>query len=193
MNRAIIILFLIFLSGCGKEINLSEKERNWNPYQVGEILVFQSSEMELDTIFIKEIADNIFPSSTGPLKYYNESLWVYVKHTDPNYDRKLTNKLLEIQTGTPEKPSEINFGILAKNAVFYDSYKTIEELEKLNELTIETPLGKFTDVLEIEDTEGMYSERDNFIDRIYWSKSNGYLRFEKRNGKVWELIKKYVP
>ena len=193
MDRVLIILLFILLSGCAKEIRLSDKEKKWNPYRVGEILIFESSENELDTIFIQEINDNIFPSSNGPLKYSNESLWVYAKHTDPNYDRYLTNKILEIQTGTPEKPSRINFGLLAKNAWFYDSYKTINELEALKETSIETQFGKFADVIKIEDTKGMYSERDDFIERIYWSKSNGYLRFEKKNGKIWTLKNKYVP
>lgn len=192
-RTSIIILTTILLTSCGKRIEMPESEKMWNPYKVGEVLIFKSSENELDTIKVEEINDNIFPDGPTPLKYYNESLWVFVEHTDPNYDRHLKSNFLEIRTGTPEKPATISFGLLAKNSVFYDSSRTIEELDSMELTFLETPIGKFSDVLEIYDKARRYSERDNFVEKIYWSKSNGYLKFEKKDGKTWELIKKYVP
>lgn len=183
----------ILLTSCGKRIEMPESEKKWNPYLTGETLIFQSSKNELDTIKVESITDNIFPDAPGPLKYYNESLWVFVEHTDPNYDRHLKNNFLEIRTGTPEKPTTINFKLLAKNTVFYDSYRTIDELNSIKPEFLKTPFGEFSDVLVIEDKKRQYSERDDFVEKIYWSKSNGYLKFEKKDGKTWELIKKYVP
>src|SRR5690554_914355 len=192
-QTSIIILITILLTSCGKRIEMPESEKKWNPYKVGEVLIFKSSENELDTIKVKEISDNIFPDGPTPLKYYNENLWIFVEHTDPNYDRHLKNNFLEITTGTPETPTIINFRLLAKNSVFYDSYRTIEELDSMKLTFLETPIGEFSDVLEINDKERRYAERDNFVEKIYWSKSNGYLKFEKKDGKTWVLIKKYVP
>ena len=181
------------MTSCGKRIEMPESEKKWNPYKAGEVLIFKSSENEMDTIKVEKITDNIFPDGPGPLKYYNEHLWVFVEHTDPYYDRQLKNNFLEIETGTPEKPTTINFRLLAKNTVFYDSYRTIKELKTIKPTVLETPFGEFSDVLVIKDKKRRYFERDKFVEKIYWSKSNGYLKFEKKDGKTWELIKKYVP
>ena len=192
-NKLIIFLISTLLFSCGKRIEMPENEKEWNPYKVGEVLIFRSSDNELDTIKVKKITDNMFPDGPGPLKYYNESLWVFVEHTDPNYDRHLRNSFLEIETGTPEHPTTISFRLLAKNAVFYHRNRTLDELNSMKQITLETPFGKFSDVLEINDTERRYSKRSKFVEKIYWSKSNGYLKFIKKDGKTWELIKKYVP
>lgn len=172
---------------------MPESDKNLNPYQAGEVLVFKSNENEFDTIKVLKVTDGIFPDGPGPMRYYNEHLSVFVEHTDPNNDRSLQNSFLEISTGTPEKATELNFKLLARNAVFYDSFKTIDELDSIEPIVLRTPLGEFSDVLVINDTKREYFERDNFVERIYWSKSAGYLKFDKKDGKTWELVKKYVP
>ena len=50
---------------------------------------------------------------------------------------------------------------------------------------------KYNDV-KILKSDGRYSKRDNYVERIYWSVSEGFLGLDRRDEK-WRLIKKYVP
>lgn len=190
--NAIMVLITILLTSCSKRIEMPISEKEWNPYKAGEVLIFKSSDNEWDTIKIEKIIDNIFPDAPGPLKYYNERLWVYVEHTGPDWGLPLKSHFFKIRTGTPDKPTTISFQLKAKNSVFYDRNWTIDELNSIEPITLKTEFGQFSDVLVVSDMERRYSERENFIERIYWSKSTGYLKFVKKDGKTWELAKKHL-
>ena len=181
------------MSGCGEYIRLTENEKKWNPYLPNEILVFKSHDMEIDTIFIKEIIDGRFHQGQAPRKYYDERLGVYALHSDNIYKNYLyANPLLDISAGTPEKESEIEFNIISSGFYFNNNRFSINELEKLETITIKTPFGVISDVIQLNDISN-YKYPENKIRKIYWSKNLGVIRFEKNDSIFWELINKYVP
>jgi hypothetical protein len=46
------------------------------------------------------------------------------------------------------------------------------------------------DVLTVSSDDKEYRNRDNFVERLYWSKSSGYVGFDMLNGTKWKVIKK---
>ncbi len=185
----ISILFTLILS-CTKE--LKESERNWNPYVITQVIIFESSEKELDTITITEINDNVI--STGPtLKLYDfKSLRVYGKKVSLQESKFAENKILDIEASTPDKPSQIGFPLYFENAKFAGWGFKLEDLEKYPTMSMTTKAGTFDDVIKLEPVV-RHPERENEVQFMYWSKENGYIKFERADGFTWELIKKYVP
>ncbi|MGV3588248.1 MAG: hypothetical protein ACO1OF_14680 [Adhaeribacter sp.] len=192
MKSILLAILTLTLFGCSQKWYLEQDEIQWNPYKKGEILVFQSQSNELDTIFIEDVIESSFIQGMNGMKYNNEEIKVFVKHTDPNYDRYLQIAFLEIEAGNPEEKSKIRFLLAAKEAWFYDSERTIEELKSLREKPFNTPFGTFNDVIKISDRDTSYSSPDNAVKLIYWSKSEGYVGFES-NDEKWVIMKKYKP
>jgi len=125
------------------------------------------------------------------LEYYNERLSVFVNHTDPNNDRYLFNTCFEIESNTPESDTKLRFGLAAKDSRFYDSNRTLTELSGLPMTTLKIENEIITDVLTIKDAERNFESRSNFIEKVYWSKSKGYVGFDKKDSTKWRLSNQY--
>ncbi|NQY07553.1 MAG: hypothetical protein HRT68_15495 [Flavobacteriaceae bacterium] len=79
-----------------------------------------------------------------------------------------------------------------ENARFAGWGFEINQLNKYPTLTLTTKAGIFKDVIKLKSVM-YYPERENAVQFMYWSKKNGYIKFERKDGLTWELIKKYVP
>ena len=189
-NMTPIILIIVLVLGCKKE--LKENETAWNPYSKNEVIVFESSAKELDTIAINEIVDNAISSSPAPELYRHTSLIVYGRRLKLKDSKFSKNSILEITSSTPDKPAKVTFPLNFDNANFAGWGFKIEDLEKYPKISITTKAGIFNDVIKIESV--MYRpEREDEVQFMYWSEKNGYIKFERADGFTWELIKKYVP
>jgi hypothetical protein len=190
MNKRIlpILFIMILVLSCKKE--LKENERNWNPYVMNEVIVFESSEKQLDTIVINEIIDNAVSSSTAPELYRHTSLIVRrkLRLKENNY---ASTGVLSISSSTPKKLAQIGFPLYFENANFAGWYN-LKDLEKYPIISVTTKAGTFNDVIKLKSV--MYRpKRKNSVQFMYWSKKDGYIKFEKADGFTWELIKKDVP
>jgi hypothetical protein len=67
-----LLLSIAMSSGSQHRTYLTDEEKTWNPYEEGDLLVFESSNFEKDTIYIKEVSF-IFPDGLGVVDY-NQSL-----------------------------------------------------------------------------------------------------------------------
>jgi hypothetical protein len=189
-NKSIlpILFIMILVLSCKKE--LEENERNWNPYVMTEVIVFESSEKQLDTIVINEIIDNAVSSSPAPELYRHTSLIVRrkLRLKENNY---ASTGVLSISSSTPKKLAQIGFPLYFENANFAGWYN-LKDLEKYPIISVTTKAGTFNDVIKLKSV--MYRpKRKNSVQFMYWSKKDGYIKFEKADGFTWELIKKDVP
>jgi hypothetical protein len=189
-NKSIlpILFIMILVLSCKKE--LEENERNWNPYVMTEVIVFESSEKQLDTIVINEIIDNAVSSSPAPELYRHTSLIVRrkLRLKENNY---ASTGVLSISSSTPKKLAQIGFPLYFENANFAGWYN-LKDLEKYPIISVTTKAGTFNDVIKLKSV--MYRpKRKNSVQFMYWSKKDGYIKFEKADGFTWELIKKNVP
>lgn len=194
-NQSIIfILFILFLLSCGRVTHLSEKDYSWMPYKGNETLVFKSNTGEMDTIFLIR-KDTLWglPDPALSVSEY-EIAAVFSKHTDPNVQdgshRYLNNYFIQIKKNMTKK-AELVIDLSAKDAKFYRiSTIKIDSLDKIKSVVLRTPNRQYNDVYEIagEDYLGWLSRRSNFVEKLYWSKSCGLIRYNKKNGEFWELM-----
>jgi hypothetical protein len=165
------------------------------PYLGHETLVFKSNTGILDTVFLLKrdtLLSDYSPFSFNGFQY--ELLSIYAKHTDPTggQHRYLENRIFELKKDK-EKHARLEIMFLAENAVFYQSggFK-IDSLEKEQPTTYHTKYARYDDVylFKGDDVES-FKHRSDYIKRLYWSRSNGVIRYDKMDSMYWELANKY--
>lgn len=185
----------LFLLSCGHTVRLSEEDYSWMPYKGNEALTFKSNTEETDTIFFirKDTLWGLPDPALSTNQY--EIAAIFCKHTDPytdnNQHRYLESYFFEIKK-TMSKKAELVIGLSTKDAHFYRLSKIrIDSLSKIKPETLQTSDGQYDDVyvIEGEDYLGSFYQRSNFVTKLYWSKSRGLVRYDKKNGIYWELIK----
>jgi hypothetical protein len=197
-QRFLFLFFMSMLMSCGRINRLTEEDYKWMPYIGNETLVFRSNTGIEDTVFLLK-KDTLLgyadPLSLNGVQY--EVLSIFGKHTDPysadGTQRYLENNLFQINKGR-DKQTELDILFSAEDASFYRLSKIkIDSLDKQKPVAFQTKYGDYDDVYVIngEDYLG-YGERSNFITKLYWSKSNGMIRFDKKDTVYWELAKKFV-
>ena len=188
----IVLLFVLF--GCAKNYKLSKTDIKWNPYKGGELLIFHNNKGGTDTIFVIGIEKG--KSEDDPLAFFPnqiEVLSIVAKHKRPiptNSNEWMEDSFLELSAGK-DNTTLIEFKLLAKNAWFYSDSYYVNELDKLPETSLILKNNIYNDVIIIEPQESIkkkyYKERDEFVTKIYWSKSKGYIRYDLKDDVYWEL------
>ncbi|MFT3796631.1 hypothetical protein [Flavobacterium sp.] len=169
------------IGGCASR--LSKRSVKFNPYQKGDTLVFRSNSGDRDTIFITSVEKVMMPGP--PLAVFpirTQILQVMARKTDSNFQRYLENPLLEIDN------TMVDFYLWTRGGTFYNgSFFDLAALQKMPRST-QTIGGKtYEDIIAIKSPNTEYQSRSNFIETLYWSISSGFVKYELRNGKVWEL------
>lgn len=166
------------------------------PYEGNETLAFRSNTGKTDTIFLlKKVTYWHYPYPATDLSKYQE-VAVFCKHSDPYMPeggtRYIESPFFEIKKKTNNQ-TELKLLLVAKDAVFYrlNAIK-IDSLNRLKPLTFQTTYGRYNDVYVIqgEDYLGSFRQRSNFVTQIYWSKSKGLVRYNKKDTVFWELVDK---
>lgn len=189
-----ITIGIIFVS-CGKNYRIDKSDLNYIPYNGNENLIFKSDLNRMDTIFINELSK--FNGCYDPLSFKSddcEGYRIVTKATDPNYDRYLEGQGLVSIVKSKDDETYIYFGMLMKGSKFYGSDLhplTLKRFDSIPLSKMEIDNKKYTDV-KIINSNGRYNKRDNYVERIYWSVSDGFLGLDRKDEK-WRLIKKYVP
>lgn len=201
MNSSIMIkrLFLAMficsmpsLLSCSRTNRLSEEDFSWMPYRGDETLVLKSNFGETDTIsFIRK--DTLWGYPDPALSTSkNEIIGIFCKHSDPyalSYRyRYLESYFIKIEK-TGSRYAEMVVNLSAKDAKFYRrSPIRIDSLSKEKPVTFQTADAQYNDVY-IFRAEGDFQERNNYVTQVYWSKSHGLIRYDKKDGIYWEVSK----
>jgi hypothetical protein len=189
----LLVLYLLILSSCGKTNKLSEDDYSWMPYEGKETLVFKSNTGETDTLFIlKKDTVLAYPEAQAVNGRKYELVSVFCspnKRTELNTGRSFY--LFKIQKAKDNR-TELVFDLSAKNAVFYKlAAVKIDSLSKVSLTSVETTYGKYKDVYIIH-PDGYakdFLHRNNFVTKLYWSKSQGLIRYDKKDSVYWELVR----
>ena len=191
VQRFLVISFMfISITSCSQNRTyLDEEEKNWNPYKKGQVLIFESVEYGRDSIQILELEFR-FPDGLGVVDY-NESLFVLGESASQiDLGKQFSNaySLIKISSKTEKKPSHIEYQIELKNTKFIGGQKFLfQNLMELPEIQHEVAYGTFNDVVIIGNKKN-YSKFSKAIELFYWSKSKGFLAFDKYDGAKWELV-----
>lgn len=97
-------------------------------------------------------------------------------------------------TQTKKNKPRIGFGVATNDAFFYGlKYYDVKELNSARLVNLQTDYKNYNDVFVIEpDTSNQnWSKRDHYVLKMYWSKSDGLVRFDKNNNVYYTLTKKY--
>jgi hypothetical protein len=167
------------------------------PYRGNEILIFTSNDGDTDTIFfIRKDTLIAYPEAQNPFGVTYQEVSIACKHSDPappdGQHRYLENYLFSIGK-SKDKKARINLNLLAKDAVFYKlSGLRIDSLTNQTPITVQTKYKTYNDVYAIDDEDWLnFKQRSDYVTKLYWSKSEGLIRYDKQNGVYWELTKKY--
>ena len=107
----------------------------------------------------------------------------------PGSDRRYD--LFKVQKAKDNR-AELVFDLLAKGAEFYRlTAVKIDSLSKIKPVTLQTSYGQYDDVYIIshDDFAKDFYNRSNFVTKLYWSKSSGLIRYDKKDSVYWELLK----
>jgi len=189
---------LFFLLSCERLNKLSGEDYSWMPYKGDETLVFKSNTGETDTLFLlKKDTLIAYPEAQtlNGIKY--EAVSVICKHSDSNISqdkrRYLENVFLEIGKSKDQR-AELIVHLLTKDASFHTFRPIkIDSLNKVSLASLETSQKKYDDVYIIypDDFAKDFYNRNKFVTKLYWSKSSGLIRYDKKDGVYWELERKY--
>lgn len=188
---------VLALMSCGQTNKLSEKDYSWMPYNGDETLVFKSNTGKTDTIFLlKKDTLLAYPEAQSLNGIKCEEAVIFCKHSDPDASKNehsyLKNYFFKIGM-SKDRTAVMNIMLSAEDAKFYRlSPIKIDSLAKIDPVALNTPYAEYNDVyvLEGEDYSGNFSQRSNFVTKLYWSKSGGVVRYDKKDGIYWELLKK---
>jgi len=178
------MVFLVAATACQNRVYLSDREKLWNPYRVGQKLVFHSTGDRYDTLEIIQVDNSAFSDGIGARG--NERLKVVTQHRVKDSNRLHELLFLYITAPWKEDPSAIDFNFFLPDRSFMGRNYSIAELEGHKEIVLETPQGTFHDVIAIEDNSHPFKKQG--IKVVFWSKSAGYVRFEQYDGTVGELV-----
>ena len=105
--------------------------------------------------------------------------------------RYLENYFLKIKK-TMSNKAELEICLSAKDANFYRlSPIKIDSLSRVNQMPFTTSYKHYDDVyiIESEDYIGSFYKRSNYVTKLYWSRLEGLIRYDKKDGVYWELTK----
>jgi len=197
--KFIIVLSTIsFLTSCHRVYRLSDNDYSWMPYKGTETLIFSSKTGYTDTIFLlKKDTLTAYPGAQSLNGITYEEVSISSRHTNPsnpNSKRYLENSFVRLQKSKDSK-TRLLLNVLAKDAIFYRlSGLTIDSLSKQMTSTLITKYKTYNDVYIIEDDDWLnFKQRSDYVTKLYWSKSQGLIRYDKQDGDNWELTKKYSP
>ena len=182
---ASFIVIMIVLSSCtDNKTYLVNDEKGWNPYVKGQKIVFESREGTLDSIRISDVLHQ-FPDGLGVVDKY-EILNVVGDYKNLDHIGNIKTDIFSIHAKTSQRGSRIRFGLSLGGSKFYSDYFDFIYIKNISEINVSVPYGSYNDVVVIRNDKD-YSNIPNAIKLLYWSKSKGYVRYDKYDGTIWEL------
>ena len=177
-NLFYILIFFTSISCFQPRYKLSEKEKEFNPYQEGDILIFESNSKKIDTFYISKI-DLVFNDGLGIIEY-KQALRVYEgKAPKENEIHDKRTFLLEIRSGGSKEQTFIEL------RDFIDGKQNYSNLIEKPTDKLETNFGVLEDIISIKSNKSL--DYDSKIYEYFWSLEKGIVRFKKGDSSIWTL------
>jgi hypothetical protein len=195
MKKTFGILLILVIStnlfSC-RTYRIDKKETKRIPYSGNEVLVFQSSKTENDTIFLKGYEN--FKTDSDYLTLFpnrEEHYYLACDCADPySLNRKFVNQSFVSLFANEDGETIFAVRAILKNTYFYYASFTIEEFDNIPLSRIKIGNKEYPDVKIVETK--IKRKHDNYAIRFYWSVSEGFIGLDKENLE-WRLTEKYVP
>ena len=189
------LLITLFLMSCGKTTRLSRADYGWMPYKGDETLVFKSINGNTDTIFLirKDTLWGLPDPALSLSKYEISAIFCKSLLTNLHDKRKDYSQyyFLKIRKTMTEQ-TELVIDLSTKGAQFYNltPIKT-DSLSAIKPIFLKSNFKTYDDVYIIlpDNYANDFYHRKDFVTKLYWSKSIGLVRYDKKDGEYWELVR----
>lgn len=106
-----------------------------------------------------------------------------------NSDEFYAKERLVLEITDSSIVSELNNLKNNSKSIWFGGFKAV------NPVSFRTSYGQYNDIYIIgyDNYANDFYNRSNFVTKIYWSKSEGLIRYDKKDGVYWELIKMAKP
>lgn len=195
MKKQLLFLFALIVSSCSTKVTLSSQDFGWMPYRENDTLIFMSNSGNMDTLYLVK-KDTVwqFPEAQSIFGHQCEAVRVLCLHSDSvegsQSIRYLENEFCSIRKNKTNQ-TLLNIRFLTKNATYYHLQEfDIDSLNKApaNQFKMNNKTHRDVYILEAEDYLGYLHKRKDYVEKLYWSKSKGLLRYDLKNGVYWELV-----
>ncbi|MFY7670780.1 hypothetical protein ACOSP6_06795 [Tenacibaculum sp. MEBiC06402] len=191
MKKAFTFVLISLLLSCGKKHKMDSESFDWQPYEVGDKLVFESNNNEVDTIFVKEIKSYTNPGDhLAILPDYHTTYFItgeisLINPFTSSIGNKVTRDYVDILQLSSGKETDYLTLNLKKRR---DTLSYSEITFKISEL--KSKFKNKSKYKSIEIDAESYNDMPFAYDlkTVFWSKEFGYTKYEFKNGNSWELI-----
>jgi hypothetical protein len=190
MKIYLSILFLTLLCSCNcVETHLTKEEKEWfSVYKEGQNIIFKSNLGNLDTIIVvekKELHGNKDCNYFGIGSTQPHVMFITLKSKICQNDPYCEGEIFISKDKENEKcyPGFSFFGLLQKNDLEY----LVPKLEKIK---LNITNITYSEVYCFEEGVNANGYGINSPKSFCWDKKEGLIRYETRDGEVFELLKK---
>ena len=173
---------------------LTEKEKSFIPYEKNDKLIFESNKSEIDTIKITDLTLSEHPPNLGDM-FWAKNTEVLRVRTDSDCEN--CDELIYLGTKNYSFDTDVSWSIRV-NGKNYVYGTNLNFMNKLKSIKLTVNGIEYEDVLILERGERFKRPKDKFskmfyngifpIDKLYWSKSNGILKFEIiETNEIWTI------
>lgn len=181
----ILCCLLMIISSCSRKTFVSDEIKASNPYEVGQELIFESSNGLRNTITVTSVEDNRFPQGLG--QFPNERMVVLGFRESKTVKSGTEVRIIYFMAKDENNDERIDFCISLRDTYLRMNFIEMNEIRNLPIMIIETPYSSYQDVLFIRNTQ-QRRIFENEIVEFYWSKSKGYVRLVQEDGIEWNLV-----
>lgn len=177
MKRTGVFLLLASLGFSCTIYRLSKRDLAWQPYKVNDLLIFESSKGEIDSIKINGVEK--YSNPDDPLDVF------------PNNDQTLFVSVVQgsiLRLDATKDGSYIKFELQLRSK-FHEYVCDIPAIALGRIGKQEVVVFNGTEAFKVEVGEKCYFEKNKpqGLLYIYWSKKYGYVGLEFKDGYVWRL------
>jgi len=186
MKITVVIILFVAFNSCSKKVyKVSREAQELISYKSGDELIFNNGISDSDTILIERVDSFISPSD--PLDVFPRKIEHYIVYSKTGEKSSSETKLLSISRNEKGE-TLVNINFRTSKSKFYGPNNfTLQQLNGYKVEEVKIGDTNYEDVWIFDATNRKFEERDNFIERLYWSKSKGIIKYEKKGNEVWEL------
>jgi len=199
-----LILLLLTTVSCGVTYKLTQEDLAWVPYSVGDVLVFKNNAGDTDSILISAVNRHTAPEDPLAARSKNHEHLIiggyYSESKKRLYERRSPNIIYLELSARKNGICGLDFDLKTDHAQFYsdsNSYNR-KRFDLLPLLELTTAYGVYNDIVMVPVRKGKrnagdpdYSQQDNFVTALYWSKTKGIIRYDLKNGQSWVLSERF--